>query len=296
VTPRVDRGTTFIELTVALLCTSLLAAGVLSLVGDAAWLCRQRRAGIEAEQLAIVAVDVLAREVEGAGVGLEGATAVDWRGGHVPLIEARAGGMAVVTAVGLPVEVEPLAAAATGQNVASVLLAARRIAYRAEAVRAPGARRATVALSVNSRVAGLGAEGWVVPAGTVRESRAVGSRGTVVVDWDRTPASPVRALVPIRRRELELRFQSGALQLRRRDNDGNWQPMVDGIEELTIRYGRDGDGDGFVDSWDPVLHTVSPAPGPGWSAVEVTARMVAIAGAAGQAPVARRTVRQRGGL
>ena len=230
-------GTGLIEVMVALLCTSLLAAGVLALVGDAAWLCRQQRAGIEARQQALVAADIVARELAAAGARLEGARAVDWRGEVVPVIEPRADGLAVIAGSGAAVEVEPL--------IAGDLGGARR-SYRAATMRPPGARRDRVGLEADERVVGVGLvdeEGLpasVLPAGTVREVAVDAGRGRVVIDWDRAPPTPVRALVPVRRRELGLRPDAGAgidgmWQLRRRDDDGRWQPMVDAIAELVIR-------------------------------------------------------------
>jgi hypothetical protein len=116
----------------------------------------------------------------------------------------------------------------------------RRITYRAATSRPPGSRSDRVELVVGGRVLGLGLadeEGTpldLAPAGTVVEVEVVAGRGRLVVDWDVAPEGDVRAVVAVRRRELGLRSYDGALQLRRRDDDGRWQPMLDSVGELTI--------------------------------------------------------------
>ena len=44
----------------------------------------------------------------------------------------------------------------------------------------------------------------------------------------------VRALLPIEVREMETVRRAGALQLRRRDDGSNWQPVVDGLLDLSL--------------------------------------------------------------
>lgn len=308
------RGTSLIELMVALLCSSLLAAGVLALVADAAWLCRQQRARAEAQSLAEVTAEVVTRALAEAGQGLEGATAVRWRGATVPVIEIGdesaavpsavlpAVLAAVVAATGPAVEVEPAAGGSgaggtstgTGTGATAAELSGRRRSYRAATVRPPGARRDRVLLAVDDRVVGLGltdADGvplTTVPAGTVREVSVDAGRGTVVIDWDEplplqvggsaggsagaSGGDTLRAVVPVRRRELGLRSFEGALQLRKRDDDGNWQPMIDSVGALTVE------------------ETAAAATSPARGAALVTARIGLPSGATG---IARRRVALR---
>ena len=57
-----------------------------------------------------------------------------------------------------------------------------------------------------------------------------------------------RALVPVRVREYEARAWAGAVQLRRRDEGGSWQPIADGLKEFHIAWTLDTDGDGIANA------------------------------------------------
>jgi hypothetical protein len=229
---------------VALLCASLLAAGVLSLVGHAAWLCRQQRARVAAQGIAATTAGLVARALGEAGAGLEGATAVRWHGASVPVIDVGAAAAGVIAATGPAVEVEPWDTWGGSAGFTEPELTGRRFVYRAATFRPPGARRHRMGVTRDDRVVGLGlpdatpgAEGTpleVLPAGSVIEAEIVEGGGRVVVDWDDPPPAEVRALARVRRRELGLRPFEGAWQLRRRDDDGRWQPMIDSVGELTI--------------------------------------------------------------
>jgi len=109
-------------------------------------------------------------------------------------------------------------------------------------------------------VAGLirrGAPG-PLPLGRLR-SRVVARRGpaprmgVVEVGWAASEATliaesgDVRALLPVTWRRYDLAARGGALQLRRRDDGGRWQPVVDGLLGVRIDYLVDRDGDARAD-------------------------------------------------
>jgi hypothetical protein len=59
---------------------------------------------------------------------------------------------------------------------------------------------------------------------------------------------PPRAVMPLQVREYELRTAAGALQLRRRDDGGSWQPIADGLDAFDLYWSVDTDADGIADA------------------------------------------------
>lgn len=104
-------------------------------------------------------------------------------------------------------------------------------------------------LAVGMEVAAVGQPGRPVraglPAGSVVSIIPGGGGAIVQISWGAGVVAwgLPRALLPISWREYELRSLNGAYQLRRRDRGGTWQPVVDDLSAITIRYLIDLDGD-----------------------------------------------------
>lgn len=226
-------GSVMVEMLVALTCTCLLAGAVLSLLADAARVCQERRGRIEARALARAAADLYARDLARAGHGLAGARSVGEGGEAVPVLQWGEEGLAVTYATAPTVAVLDegngyygLAGSARGAGIA------------------PGAV-----------VVGLG-DAAVPPLGTVLEVLRGDGGDRLRLDWSGVVAATVRAIVVVERRELGLVPNGDLWQLRQRAVGGNWQPSVDGLAQVQVRFAADGDGDGRPDAWETT-------PGPG---------------------------------
>lgn len=232
-----ESGFSLVEMLVAAACTGLLAAAVLTLLAGGAALGRTSMAEIEAQALAQAAVDALAVDLEQAGRGLEGAGECISDGSTVPVVQ-------------------PLGAAAVR------ILLALADAIEVEPIEGPGRYRLSSTSGIDSDVlvAGLGTPG-TEPVALLGRVRSVtrprrGSRarmGVGEIAWAASEArliqarGPVRALLPVTLRELGTVRREGAVQLRRRNQGGRWQPIVDGLEWVRIQYLVDEDGDGMPD-------------------------------------------------
>lgn len=213
------QGFALVELLVAAVAAGLVGASVLALTLNGSRTSHLRSGSIEAHALAIAAVTAVAREVEAAGAGLEGAAAVLEGGQAISVLEMGSGELTVVvSAPAIEVEIS------TGGG------------YRGTDLRG---------LARGDRVAGLGLErpfGAPAPAGrVVRIVRDRGRRsGRLWVRWKAAEevliaaGGGVRALLPIKVRQMETVRRAGALQLRRRDDGSKWQPVVDGLLDFSL--------------------------------------------------------------
>ena len=229
------RGFSLLELLVAMVCTTLIAAAISSLLVGTAAVSRREWTAIRARGIARAAVSGVAIDVARAGIGLERAGAVQRDGERFPIVSSNgASGLRVVRTLGEAVEIAALVAPGV---------------YEVEA---------TGALVVGGSVVGVDLPGRPVaaplPVGRVAALFAGIINDEVVVAW--SPAEVVslaawgepRALVPVRIREYEVRSRAGALQLRRRDEGGSWQPIADGLDAFRISWAVDTDGDGIADA------------------------------------------------
>jgi hypothetical protein len=222
---------------VASVCAALVGAAALTLLvngASAAARVRDRNYGAARTR---ACRDALVTNLVGALAGLEGAGFVRRDGAVRPRLEPRANGVTFPRQRGNPVEV---ARDADGR-------------YRLPA----GADAA--ALVPGALVAALPPVADAVVVGTVvgLDSSVAGDR--VDISWGALDTSalpdPVRALTPIRWRELAVVGTSpAAVDLRRRDEGGNWQRVVDGLAQIELRYAADTDMDGLLDgppsAWD----------------------------------------------
>lgn len=210
-----------------MLCTGLVAAGVLTLVVDGARTFRARHRALETVFLTEAGADAVGAALEAAGAGLEGARAVSLQGERIPAASVGAASLRVVIPLGAAREAEP--AAGGEQRLADV-----------------------AGLEVDDLVVGVGLmdpETALPPAALpvgriarIDRDRARGpSGGTVRVAWAAPEATLLdrcgepRALLPVAVREIATRALAEGLQLRRRDLGGNWQPIVDRLDEVRLR-------------------------------------------------------------
>ncbi len=229
------RGFSLLELLVAMVCTTLIAAAISSILVGTASVSRREWSAIRARGIARAAVSAVAADVARAGTGLERGGAVQRDGERIPIVSSDgASGLRIVRTLGEAVEIVALVAPGV---------------YEVEA---------TGALVVGGSVVGVDLPGRPVaaplPVGRVAALSAGIISDEVVVAW--SPAEVLslaawgqpRALVPVRFRQYAVRAQAGALQLRRRDEGGSWQPIADGLDWFRIAWTLDTDGDGIPDA------------------------------------------------
>ena len=223
-------GYSLLELVVAACCTMLLAGAVLPLLVGSARAERHRARALEAELRADSALRAISADLRAVGAGLEGGRSVRRGGQDTPIVGSIPnGGIRILRSLGPALEV----GAALDANTYEV--------------------GATGALETGVEVAAVGQPGRPagapVPAGSV-VSVIPGNGGAIVqISWGAEVVAwgLPRALLPITWREYELRSLEGAYQLRRRDRGGSWQPVVDNLSAVTIRYLIDRDGDSIPD-------------------------------------------------
>jgi len=229
------RGFSLLELLIAMLCTALVAGAVSSILVGTASASRREWTAIRARSIARAAVSGVAGDITRAGKGLEGANTVQRGGERMPIVSS---------------------------NGASGLRVVRTLADAVEiiAVVAPGFYEVGTieALVVGGSVVGIDLPGRPtaapLPVGRVARLSAGILNDEVFVAWSPSEALNLaawgepRALVPVRVREYEARAWAGALQLRRRDEGGSWQPIADGLEEFHVAWTLDTDGDGIPDA------------------------------------------------
>lgn len=220
-------GTVLIELTVAMVCTGLLVAGVLQLTVDGARTFRARHRGIESLALVEAGADAVEAALEEAGTGLEGARSISVEGRTLDVSRVEEQSLQVVIPSSSAREAEPVAGG--DERLADV-----------------------AGLAAGDLVVGLGLvdpdSGQPIsspPLGkiaTLIRDRARGPSGGIVgVAWAAPEAAVVercgqpRALLPVTIREIAVQPLAGGLQLRRRDLGGSWQPIVDGLEDVAFR-------------------------------------------------------------
>ncbi len=226
-----DGGYSLLELIVAACCTALLAGAVLSLLVGSARTERRRARSLDAEMRVDSALQAISADLRVVGVGLEGGRSVQ-RGGHdTPIVGALPnGGIQILRSLGPALEVRAALNANTYEvGATGSLVAGMEVVAVGQPGRPSGA--ALPAGSVVSIIPGSGSE--IVQI----------SWGAGVVAWGLP-----RALLPITWREYALRGFNGAHQLRRRDRGGFWQPVVDDLSGLAVRYLIDRDGDTIPDS------------------------------------------------
>jgi hypothetical protein len=225
-----DGGFSLLELLVAVCCTALLAGAVLPLLVGSARAERHRARALEAELRVDSALRAMSADLRVVCVGLEGGRSVRRGGQDTPIVGPLPnGGIRILRSLGPALEV----GAAFDANTYEVgTVGALEAGVEVAAVGQPG------------RPAGA-----AVPAGSVVSVSAGGGGAIVQVSWGAEVVAwgLPRALLPITWREYELRSLDGAYQLRRRDRGGSWQPVVDDLSAVTIRYLIDQDGDGIPD-------------------------------------------------
>lgn len=258
------RGTSLLELLVALGCTALVAAAVLPLVVGSSRLGRDRMERADAGSAAAAAAAAVAGDLGRVGVGFEGATAARRQGTEVPLVEAVAeDGVKMLLARGEVVEV---ATNMAGGRATGPYRAARRGGL------APGSD----VVAIGSPGAGRGEP---VPLGEVVEVVSVASGDVRIrvafaapeVAYLEDVGAP-RALVPVVVRQYGTRpaAVAGLWQLWRRDDGGPRQPVADDVTRLRLEFYRDLDGDGVAEDGptttigaEPGSSGTPPAAGPG---------------------------------
>lgn len=236
-------GSFLVEIAVAMVCTGLVTAGVLRLVVDGMRTFRARHRSLEATARVDAAADALLAAFESAGQGLEGARAVQLDGRHIDIVEVGASFVQVVIPTGDAREAEP---APYGElRLADV--AGLRVGDRVAGLGLvhPDTGEPPPALPVG-RISGLLPDGSGGPGG-----------GLVTLDWSASEAALLaeygqpRALLPLTLRQLGVRVRTDGLQLRRRDLDGPWQPVVDALDEVTTQTVASGVVDVLVGASPP---------------------------------------------
>ncbi len=212
------------ELLVASSCTGLLAAGVLGLAVNSAATVRGRMMRLDATMRAERCAEELARDLRRSARGLGSRTRLIVGTGLVGVVEPAASGVQVALTEALPVEVDQLS---------------------------DGVYRVTGLgeLTVDTQVAavGLAAASPAVPVANVVQAGRFSAEQLVEVGWQASQRrilqehGPVRALVPLTLRTYQTRHTETGVELRRRDDAGSWQPVVDGLAGVDIRYGLAGE-------------------------------------------------------
>ena len=229
------RGYSLLELLIAMVCTTLVAGAVSSLLVSTASATRREWSAVRARAVARAAVAGVADDLARAGVGLERAATVQPDGPRVPIVSSNgASGLKVVRTTGDAAEITTVVALGV---------------YEIDT---------TSALVVGGSVVGVDVPGRLatapLPMGRVAALTARISAAEIVVAWSLPAAASLaawggpRALVPVRVREYDTRPYGGALQLRRRDEGGSWQPIADGLDAFRATWIVDTDGDGIGDA------------------------------------------------
>ena len=225
-----DGGYSLLELVVAACCTMLLAGAVLPLLVGSARAERHRARALEAELRVDSALRAISADLRAVCTGLEGGRSVRRGGQNTPIVGPLPnGGIRILRSLGPALEV----GAALNANTYEV--------------------GATGALETGVEVAAVGQPGRpagaAVPAGSVVSVIPSGGGAIVQISWGAEVVAwgLPRALLPFTWREYELRSLEGGYQLRRRDRGGSWQPVVDNLSAVTIRYLVDRDGDSIPD-------------------------------------------------
>ncbi len=223
-----DGGHVLVELLVASVCAALVGAAALTLLVNGAAASTRARDRVDRVALARACRDVLQRNLQQAFDGLEGVDTLHAEGGLRHRMEPRSDGAVLLQ----PVE--------DAAEVAVDADGSYRIATaRARGALVPGAL--VVALPARGRVAVLGK---VVAIDTT----AAGTRLHALWPSGAAPRLPlpVRALVPVRWREVAFTAGERGIDLRRRDEGGNWQPVVEGLAGVELAYAVDRDGSGVA--------------------------------------------------
>ena len=228
------QGFSLLELIVAVLCTSLLAGAVFSVLVSGAASTRRRWATFSAQAAADAAVTAVARDARQAGEGLEGGDSIRLHGERLAIVSASAaGGIRMLRALG-PVrevvkarpdgvyEIDGVTAIEIGTIVAAVGLPERPATAALPAGVVVGSFRRISTLEL--RVA------WGTAVGTLDE-------------WGEP-----RAVVALELREYGVRRIDEAWQLRRRDGGRSWQPVVDDLDSFSVGWILDRDGDAVGDT------------------------------------------------
>jgi len=236
-------GHVLVELLVASVCAALVGAAALTLLLNGATASARARDRVYGAALARACRDTLLTNLQQALDGLEGADTVYQEGlvGH--RVEPRADGVALLQPL------EDSAEVAVDDDGR----------YRLPADRALGA------FAPGAMVAALpGSDGAVVLGEVIAvDTSAAGTR--LAVRWAAAArlAVPVRALVPVRWREFAFVAGERAVDLRRRDIGGTWQPVVDGLVGIDVVFASDRDDDGVADGplvpWDQAALPVRAA-------------------------------------
>ena len=220
---RGDGGYALVELLVASSCMGLLAAGVLGLMVNTADTVRDRMMRLDATMRAERCAEQLARDLRRATRGLETRAPLITVGGLVEVIEPAATGVTLALARSAPVEVDERANGTYRVAGSGVLAVGMRVAAIGLAGDAPA-----VPLAVVVGVARVSSERLVEVAWNASQQRILQQHG------------PTRALVPLVSRTYQTRSVPAGEELRRRDDDGSWQPVVDGLAAVEIDYGLAG--------------------------------------------------------
>ncbi len=240
-----DGGHVLIELLVASVCAALVGAAALTLLLNGATASARARDRVYGAARARACRDALLTNLQQALDGLEGAHTVYQGGLPRHRVEQGDDGVVLLQPLEAPAEV---AVDEDGR-------------YRLPPDHALGA------FAPGGLVAALpGAEGEVVLGQVVAlDTTAVGTRlavGWAAADVARL-ADPVRALTPVRWREFAFVGSERGVDLRRRDEGGFWQPIVDGLVGIELLYASDRDGDGEVDApvvpWDQAVLPIRAA-------------------------------------
>ena len=228
-------GVSLLELLVATACTMLLAGAVFSLLVTCAIAGRRGWGEVAARTVARATVASVGEDLRVAGVGVEHADAIQHKGQRIPV--AASGSTTLLRAV--------LPAGGVHEIWGHVGIST----YIVEAAGAPPVGRLVAAVDQALRP-----PAEPLPVGTVVFTTPRGAFVELSLAWHASEAAllsawgPPRAVVPLRVREYEVRSAGGALQLRRRDDGGSWQPIADGLDAFDLFWIVDTDADGVADA------------------------------------------------
>ena len=199
---------------------------------------RGRMMRLDATMRAERCAEQLARDVRRAARGLEARSPLITPGGSVGVIEPAVAGVTLALAESAPVEVGEQANGIYRVGGSGTLAVGMHVAAIGLADGAPG-----VPLGVVVRAARLSSGRLVEVAWSSAQQRVLESHG------------PARALVPLTLRTYQARRAETGVELRRRDDGGSWQPVVDGLAGVEIDYGVAG-------AAAARLHTAEELPSP----------------------------------
>lgn len=230
-----EGGCSLLELLVASVCTSLVAAAVFALMVGAATASRREWGAMAARREANVAVAAVIDDLRRAGQGFERADAIQVGGERIPVVSTDAGGgLRIVRTMGAAVEIQRQA---PGQRYTIQAASMIRVGDTVVAVGLPERPlNAPLPHGVIVAMTSHGADADVLVAWRAPEASAVSSWG------------PPRALLKVEIRRYEVRPYEGALKLSRSDDGGARQPIADGLDWFRIVWIVDADGDGTADA------------------------------------------------